>query len=102
MKRSVTLLFALVLALTACAHKSAVPDPAPVPSPVPVSPSPSPVPAVAPPPTGGPAAPQVPTPDDVATYTPGAYCATSRLGLSFTKGGVTYTCKGPKPYRWRR
>jgi hypothetical protein len=32
---------------------------------------------------------------------PGAFCATSRLGKHFAKDGVTYTCKGPKPYRWR-
>jgi len=25
----------------------------------------------------------------------------SRLGKHFTKRGVTYTRKGPKPYRWR-
>jgi hypothetical protein len=38
---------------------------------------------------------------DLGAGTPGAYCATSRLGKHFTKDGVTYTCKGPKPYRWR-
>lgn len=47
----------------------------------------------------------VPTHDpvtDVGTGKPGAFCAISRLGASFTKNGVVYTCKGPKPYRWRR
>lgn len=33
--------------------------------------------------------------------TPGAFCATNRLGKRFTKDGVAYVCKGPKPYRWR-
>lgn len=33
---------------------------------------------------------------------PGAFCATSRLGKRFTNSGVTYECKGPKPYKWRR
>lgn len=36
------------------------------------------------------------------SYTPGAYCSTSRLGKTFVKDGKTYTCKAPKPYRWRR
>ncbi len=36
------------------------------------------------------------------SYTPGGYCATNRLGKPFRKDGVTYTCKAPKPYRWRR
>lgn len=38
---------------------------------------------------------------DLGAGKPGAYCATNRLGKSFVKDGVTYTCKGPKPYRWR-
>lgn len=38
---------------------------------------------------------------DLGSGKPGAFCATSRLGKHFTKGGATYTCKGPKPYRWR-
>jgi hypothetical protein len=33
---------------------------------------------------------------------PGAFCATSRLGKSFVYKSVTYTCKGPKPYKWRK
>lgn len=39
--------------------------------------------------------------DDVGAGTPGAPCATNRLGKTF-KGadGVTYTCGGPKPYHW--
>lgn len=39
---------------------------------------------------------------DLGAGKPGAFCATNRLGKHFTKDGVTYTCKGPKPYRWRR
>jgi hypothetical protein len=39
---------------------------------------------------------------DLGAGKPGAYCATNRLGKHFTKDGITYTCKGPKPYRWRR
>jgi hypothetical protein len=38
---------------------------------------------------------------DLGAGTPGAGCATSRLGEHFVQNGVTYTCKGPKPYRWR-
>lgn len=38
---------------------------------------------------------------DLGAGKPGAYCATSRLGMYFVKDGITYTCKGPKPYRWR-
>ena len=38
---------------------------------------------------------------DLGAGTPGAPCATSRLGKWFTRDGVTYVCKGPKPYRWR-
>lgn len=33
--------------------------------------------------------------------TPNGYCATSDLGKKFTQRGVTFTCKAPKPYRWR-
>ncbi len=32
---------------------------------------------------------------------PNEPCATNRLGESFDFNGVTYTCSGPKPYRWR-
>ncbi|GGN40583.1 hypothetical protein FHR83_007003 [Actinoplanes campanulatus] len=39
---------------------------------------------------------------DLGAGKPGAFCATNRRGQSFTKDGVRYTCKGPKPYRWRR
>jgi hypothetical protein len=39
---------------------------------------------------------------DAGCGTPNASCASNRVGLSFIKNGVTYTCKGPKPYRWRR
>lgn len=38
---------------------------------------------------------------DLGAGTPGAGCATNRLGKSFVQDGVTYTCKGPKPYRWQ-
>lgn len=37
---------------------------------------------------------------DLGAGTPGAGCATSRVGKSFVQDGVTYTCRGPKPYRW--
>lgn len=37
---------------------------------------------------------------DVGAGTPGASCATNRLGKTFTKDGVVYTCGGPKPYHW--
>jgi hypothetical protein len=33
---------------------------------------------------------------------PGAYCAAYKVGKSFVHEGITYTCKGPKPYRWRQ
>lgn len=36
----------------------------------------------------------------VPTMAPGGYCATSSLGKSFVKSGITYVCKAPKPYRW--
>lgn len=39
---------------------------------------------------------------DRGAGTPGAFCATSRLGKYFMKGGIKYTCQGPKPYRWRK
>lgn len=32
---------------------------------------------------------------------PNGFCATSRLGKTITIDGIVYTCKGPKPYRWR-
>lgn len=38
---------------------------------------------------------------DMGAGTPGAACATNRLGKTFTKDGVVYTCKGPKPYSWQ-
>jgi len=38
---------------------------------------------------------------DVGRGVPDGPCATSRLGESFTRDGVTYVCSGPKPYRWR-
>ena len=38
---------------------------------------------------------------DIGSGTPNAQCATSRLGKSFVKDDVTYTCSTPKPYRWR-
>jgi hypothetical protein len=38
---------------------------------------------------------------DLGAGEPGAPCATNRLGKSFVKDGVTYTCSKPKPYRWR-
>jgi hypothetical protein len=38
---------------------------------------------------------------DLGAGTPNAACATSRLGKSFVKDGVTYTCQGPEPYAWR-
>lgn len=38
---------------------------------------------------------------DAGAGTPNAPCATNRLGMWFEKDGVTYTCKGPAPYRWR-
>lgn len=39
---------------------------------------------------------------DLGAGTPGAFCATSRLGKTFTLDGVTYVCAAPKPYKWRR
>lgn len=46
----------------------------------------------------------IPTNDPLESVrrAPGAYCATKQLGKSFKKNGVTYTCKAPKPYRWRK
>lgn len=38
---------------------------------------------------------------DIGRGEPNDPCATNRLGESFTFNGVTYTCSGPKPYRWR-
>lgn len=38
---------------------------------------------------------------DIGRGEPNDPCATSRLGESFDFNGVTYTCSGPKPYRWR-
>lgn len=40
--------------------------------------------------------------NDLGAGTPGAPCATSRLGKRFTLDGVVYVCKGPKPYTWRK
>lgn len=37
---------------------------------------------------------------DMGAGTPGAPCATNRLGKTFTKDSVVYTCGGPKPYHW--
>ena len=42
-----------------------------------------------------------PRASDLGSGTPNAQCATPRLGKSFQKNGKRYTCKGPKPYRWR-
>lgn len=40
---------------------------------------------------------------DRGFITPGAYCASKLLGKQGKAGdGLTYTCKAPKPYRWRR
>ena len=41
-----------------------------------------------------------PPPIPAVADTPGAPCATSRLGRTFTAGGVTYMCQTPKPYHW--
>jgi hypothetical protein len=38
---------------------------------------------------------------DLGRGEPNDFCATNRLGESFDFNGVTYTCSGPKPYRWR-
>lgn len=40
--------------------------------------------------------------DDQVDGNPGGFCATSRVGKAIQINGVTYICKGPKPYRWRR
>jgi hypothetical protein len=60
--------------------------------------NPSPAPISVPPPTLPIASPA----RDFGAGTPGTFCATNRLGKRFTKDGVVYVCKGPKPYRWRR
>jgi hypothetical protein len=39
---------------------------------------------------------------DLGAGTPGAGCSTDRLGKTFVKDGITYTCKGPKPYTWQK
>lgn len=39
---------------------------------------------------------------DLGSETPGAPCATSRLGKTFVKRAVTYTCGGNRPYHWMR
>jgi hypothetical protein len=39
---------------------------------------------------------------DMGCGIPNAHCARSRVGLNFMKADVVYTCKGPKPYKWRR
>lgn len=49
--------------------------------------------------TTEPAGPTAPA-GDMGAGTPGAACATNRLGKTFTKDGVVYTCGGPKPYHW--
>jgi hypothetical protein len=54
------------------------------------------------PPSGAASQPTRSRPDaDLGAGTPGAGCATNRLGHTFTKDGVVYTCKGPKPYSWQ-
>lgn len=45
--------------------------------------------------------PAAPTGPSIGYGEPGDPCATNRLGESFDFNGVTYTCSGPKPYRWR-
>jgi len=39
--------------------------------------------------------------ESVGYGNPNEPCATNRLGESFKLNGITYTCSGPKPYRWR-
>jgi hypothetical protein len=46
-------------------------------------------------------APSAPKGPSVGYGEPNDFCATNRLGESFEFNGVTYTCSGPKPYRWR-
>lgn len=48
----------------------------------------------------GPDAPEVKGPS-IGYGEPNEPCATNRLGESFVFNEVTYTCSGPKPYRWR-
>lgn len=57
----------------------------------PVGPVVSPAPAKGLPPSAGPL---------TLSVTPGGYCTTSQLTRQFVTDGVTYTCGGPKPYRW--
>ena len=45
--------------------------------------------------------PAAPSGPSIGYGEPGDPCATNRLGESFDFNGVTYTCSGPKPYRWR-
>lgn len=45
--------------------------------------------------------PAAPSGPSIGYGEPGDPCATNRLGQSFKLDGVTYTCSGPKPYRWR-
>lgn len=72
-------LVSVIVLLSGCAHPT--PKPAPTPSPVDSA--------------------SADATRDLGAGKPGAYCATNRVGKHFTKDGVTYTCKGPKPYRWR-
>lgn len=46
-------------------------------------------------------APSAPKGPAIGHGEPNDFCATNRLGESFDFNGVTYTCSGPKPYRWR-
>lgn len=39
---------------------------------------------------------------DIGRGVPNGPCSTDRLGASFERDGVTYTCSGPLPYRWRK
>lgn len=53
-------------------------------------------------PTTSPTRAARPTPAvDLGAGTPGAGCATSRLGKRFTLGTRAYVCSGPKPYTWK-
>lgn len=92
MERVATLLAAAVLAVGGCASTPPRPPRPPALTPAPVTSSPA---------ATSPAA--SPTTSDVTvSVTPGGFCATSRLGKTWkSPQGVTYTCKGPKPYRWR-
>lgn len=81
----------LLAAISACGNPPAsAPAPAPAPSLTSGAPSAMPSPQ------------DSPDPGDVGSGEPGAFCATSRLGKTFVKDGITYVCEGPKPYRWRK